>query len=131
MTKVIYQHNWIIDSRASQHLCSNKDSFQEGTYREMSQKAIEIADGSKIASIGMGNVSIGLLCLSDVLHVPQAGGNLISVGRMIDSSYNVSFGSKMCTISKQALSVKGDQQGNLYYLRKLKNHDSAHHQQKQ
>jgi len=126
MTMVIHQHNWIIDSGASQHLCSNKDSFQEGTYREIRQKAIEIADGSKIAAIGMGNVSIGQLCLSDVLHVPQAGGNLISVGRLIDSGYNVSFGSKMCTISKQALSLKGERQGNLYCLRKLKNHDSAH-----
>jgi len=93
--------DWIVDSGASQHLCSKKESFVEGTYRGISGKGIEIADGSRIEAVGMGDVSIGQLHLSEVLHVPRAGGNLISVARLIDAGFNVSFGARICIICRE------------------------------
>jgi len=92
---------WILDSGASQHFCSRKNYFISGTYPEISQRGIEIADGSKIAAIGIGEMSIGQLPWSRVLYVPQVGGNLISVALLIDSGYEVSFATQLCTISNK------------------------------
>jgi len=72
--------HWIIDSGASQHLCSNQGSFITGTYQAIAPQGIKIADGSRIEAIGRGDISVGQLLLSDVSHVPRVGGNLISVG---------------------------------------------------
>jgi len=84
-----------------------------------------MADGSQIEAVGMGNVSIGNLQLSGVLHVPRAGGNLVSVARLIDSGYQVSFGTKISTITQDDLRVEGERDGNLYYLPKYKSDDKA------
>lgn len=81
----------IIDSGASQHLCRNRASFLDGTCREIGKKGIEIADGSRIEAIGIGSIGIGKLHLTDVLHDPRVRGNLMSVARLIDCGYNVSF----------------------------------------
>jgi len=54
--------------------------------------------------------------LSGVLHVPQVGGNLVSVARLIDCGYDVRFESSSCTITNSQLQVKAKRQGNLYYL---------------
>jgi len=99
---------WIIDSGASQHLSSQGEYFANGTYKEMSGKVIEIADVSQIEAVGMGNVSIGNLQLSGVLHVLRAGGNLVSVAQLIDSGYQVSFGTKISTITQDDLRVEGE-----------------------
>jgi len=110
------QGRWILDLGASQHHCSTKGYYLPETYREISQKAIEIADGSKIAAVGIGEMSIGHLHLSGVLYVPQVGGNLISIARLIDSGYEVSFGMEACTISNKGIRLIAKHEGNLYYL---------------
>jgi len=110
------QGRWILDSGASQHLCSAKGYYLPGTYREISQKAIEIPDGSKIGAVGIGEMSIGHLHLSGVLYVPQVGGGLISIARLIDSGYEVSFGMEACKISNKGIQLMAKHEGNLYYL---------------
>jgi len=107
---------WILDSGASQPLCSRKNYFIRGTYREISQRGIEIADRSKIAAVGIGEMSIGQLRFSGVLYVPQVGGNLIWVPRLIDSGYKVTFGTQLCTISNKGIQLTAKREGNLYYL---------------
>jgi len=116
---------WILDSGASQHLCSTRKSFIEGTYREISRRGIEIADGSRIQAIGIGDVSIGQLRLSSVLHVPQVGGNLISIARLIDCGYEVQFAAQSCTISNRQLRIEAIREGNLYYVQTLPSYDKA------
>jgi len=108
--------DWIIDSGACQNLCSNQGSFIRGNYKEIAPQGIEIADGSRIEAIGRGDISTGQLILSDVLHVPRVGGNLISVGRLIDAGYGVSFESARCTISKERNTSITKRKGNLCYL---------------
>ena len=107
---------WIIDSGASHHLGSKKEAFIEGTYQPIAYRGIEIADGSHIEAIGKGDIQIGELHLTGVLHVPQVGGNLVSVGRLIDCGYQVSFEAKHCMISQDSISLRGKRAGNLYYL---------------
>jgi len=118
--------DWIIDSGASQYLCYRKEMFLSSTYKEIPHRGIEIADGSLIEAIGMGDIGIGSLLLSGVLFVPRVGGNLISVGRLIDAGYDVSFGSTICTICKEQDCLKGRRQGNLYYLQDENKIEMAH-----
>jgi len=106
---------WILDSGASQHLCSRKNYFIPGTYREISQRRTEIADGSKVAAVGISKMNIGQLRLSDVLYVPQVGGNLISLARLIDYGYEVRFGTQLCTISNKGIQLTAQREGNLDY----------------
>lgn len=116
---------WIIDSGASQHLCNSKETFIKGTYQPNSYRGIKIADGSRIEAIGKGDIHIGAPRLTGVLHVLQVGGNLLSVGRLIDCGYGVSFEGKPCTISQDAIRLLGKQEGNLYYLGKPNAHEQA------
>ena len=101
----VEEKSWILDSGASQHLCSLQEVFVPGSYRQTHERGIEIADGSKIVAVGVGDVSIGQLQLTNVLHVPRVGGNLISVARLIDSGYEVSFAAEACIITKKDLRV--------------------------
>ena len=83
---------WIIDSGASQHLCGNRKEFS--TYTTISKtKAIMLADGTTIEAAGIGDIVItimvGSITLTDVWHVPNIGGNLMSVSRMIDAGFRV------------------------------------------
>jgi len=116
---------WILDSGASQHLCSRKNYSILGSYREISQRGIEIADGSKIAAVGIGQMSIGQLRLSGVRYVPQVAGNLISVARLIDSGYEVIFGSQQCIMSNKGSQLTAERDGNLYYLQGQPGFDKA------
>jgi len=73
----------------------------------------------------MGEVWVGPIRLSGVLHVPRVGGNLISVGRLIDSGFEVSFDAKRCMISQDEIQLQGQREGNLYYLQIRRSHDLA------
>jgi len=97
---------WIIDSGASQHLCGYRTHFS--THKTISsQQGITIADGTKIQAVGLGEVQIateaGGIPLTGVWHVPDIGGNLLSVSRILDAGYAVEFGPISCIISKVGL----------------------------
>lgn len=48
---------------------------------------------------------------------PGWWGNLISVGRLNDSGYQVSFEAEGCTITQGRVHIQGMLEGNLYYIR--------------
>jgi len=111
---------WIIDSGASQHLCGDRALFT--TYNIMSEnQEITIADGTKIEAKGIGEIAIATqgqsIILRDVWHVPEIGGNLMSVSRMVDAGYTVEFGPTACTIRKgRTQSELGQRHRRLYHL---------------
>jgi len=113
--------SWIIDSGASQHLCGERSQFI--TYQSTSyQRKITIADGSKIDAIGIGDVKLripgGFVMLQKVWHVPEIGGNLLSVSRMIDCGYSVKFKEDQCYVSSgMGKFAIGERQERLYYLK--------------
>jgi len=94
---------WIINSGAGQHLCGNRNTFS--TYTNISKvQEITIADGTKIKAEGVGTIEIvsqeSSITLKDVWHVPDIGGNRLSVSRMVDAGYTVQFGQSTCNIRK-------------------------------
>jgi len=114
------QMGWVIDSGASQHLCGNRTHFS--TYKTISaEHEITIADGSKIQAVGLGDIEIateaGCITLTGVWHVPDIGGSLLSVSRIVDAGYTVEFGPVACYISKAGIQSRiGERYGRLYHL---------------
>ena len=111
---------WIIDSGASQHISNDRVRFT--TYTNVREvQAITIADGTRLAACGMGNIEIstkaGCITLTDVWHVPTIETSLISVARMVDAGFTVAFSKLMCSVSKEGKHTElGRRYGTLYHL---------------
>lgn len=75
---------WILDSKYSYHVCSNKSVFD--TYEEM--KGSKILLGNKTSCVVLVvrivkiNMHDSVVSLSDVRHVPTLRSNLISLGTL-------------------------------------------------
>jgi hypothetical protein len=81
--------DWILDSGCTRHMTSNREAFTD--YSTV-QRTVEVANGSVLLGIGLGSIRLAVsveghvrsIVLTDVLHVPQIKGNLISVARLQD-----------------------------------------------
>ncbi|KAJ7556787.1 hypothetical protein O6H91_05G098400 [Diphasiastrum complanatum] len=82
--------SWYIDSGASSHMCSSKDSFSSIIPYEGAKKFIYTANDQECKIEGVGTISLKLayskvLSLHKVLFVPKLTKNLISVGHLLDN----------------------------------------------
>ena len=113
-------NEWIIDSGASQHISAHRERFLN--YQPIRTMNIQIGDGSEIEAIGKGDMELTVgttkITLLDVLHVPEIGGNLLSVAKIVDHGHHVVFSPTGCHISSdQGTQVQGIREGNIYLLR--------------
>jgi len=112
---------WIINSGASQHLCGNRNDFI--TYTNISKvQEITIVDGTKMKAKGVGAIEIVTevtsITLTNVWHVPDIGGNLMSVSLMVDAGYTVEFGASTCSVRKAGVrTLLRRRLGSLYSLK--------------
>lgn len=99
--------DWLIDSGASTHICSQRSSFS--SLRPLDQPVlINIADGRAIRAISIGDISLDVLCdgswfsmvIRNVLFAPELKMNLISVSRLTADGMVVSFFDNQCRITK-------------------------------
>ena len=92
-------NNWIIDSGASDHMCSSLSYFH--TYKELHiDNQITIPDGTKLKVTHIGNIKLNnYIELIDVLYAPTFKFNLIFVHKLCQAqSYSVHFTSEFCTL---------------------------------
>jgi hypothetical protein len=82
---------WVVDSSASRHMTGDCTLFVEGYKPLMEPDRIEIADGSYLEGIGIGNIKLTLkgspqqeVTVLDVLYVPNLATNLMSVIQLED-----------------------------------------------
>ena len=90
--------NWILDSGATVHVCSNKDLFNSlkptSTYIRWGNTT------NNIKASGIGDISIIFNStnkpanLLDVLYVPELGVNLLSLGLIAQKDYSFQFNKK-------------------------------------
>ena len=76
-------------------------------------------DGTKIEAHGIGDIQLktaeGVICLTNVWHVPNIRANLLSVTRMIDAGYKVQFEKLVCFVAKEGVKATlGYRKGSLY-----------------
>ena len=82
--------DWIVDSGATRYMTPDRKAFIE--YSTVKDWPVETANGTVLPGISLGKVrlfvSIGgrtrSIVLTDVLHIPQIRGNLISVTKLQD-----------------------------------------------
>jgi len=114
-------HNpWIIDSGASDHISGNISLFSPLSFPKTSH-FITLANGSKVASQGIGQVSLSpSLDLKFVLFVPECPFSLISLSQLTKSlNCSVTFDANSFVIQERGTGQmigEGHESRGLYYL---------------
>lgn len=113
------------DSGASSHITNNKKIFD--SLDESIKETVYVANGEKVNSIGRGNGTLHYLNyqndekqmrITDVMYIPEMKGNLLSVKRLAQKGFEVSFSANRCEIKRNNEVIAfGDSVGNLYKLR--------------
>ena len=91
-----------LDSGASTHISCVHSDFSE--FRMIEPRIIMGVGNSSVSAIGMGTVVLlvhetsARLTLRNVLYAPKAGVRLISISRLDDSGYQLSFANGICTV---------------------------------
>ena len=98
--------NWIVDSGATDHICSNLDLFEDYKVFDKSPNTITIADGKHVIVEHIGTVLFDNgIKLENVLHVPGLKFNLISTYRLCkDLNCEITFTHDKCLIQGPTLS---------------------------
>lgn len=119
---------WLIDSGATCHIANSRNGFLE--FSEDNHDKIHVLNDQVLMSKGIGTICMDVLNaeneissvrVTNVLYVPEAGGNLLSVSRLTAQGFKVSFDKNSCLIMNKSGTKQiaiGDQTGNLYKLRK-------------
>ena len=116
---------WLIDSGASQHLCSNKSWFTE--LKSIPARDIFLGDDRAIQAFGIGSVASQVLTgnspvmkqLNNVLYVPKLASNLLSVRQLTNEGFSLEFDADGCTVRDESaqILVKVSPTKNLYKLK--------------
>jgi hypothetical protein len=85
------KQKWLVDSGITSHMIPDRTAFIKYTILSIGQP-VTAANRSILPGIGRGRVRIPIsidrhmrnIILTDILHIPQIAGNLISVARLQD-----------------------------------------------
>ncbi|KAL1467807.1 hypothetical protein MTO96_025945 [Rhipicephalus appendiculatus] len=115
---------WHLDSGATDHMTSHWTKFKDF---KPCESAVETANRASMSVSGRGKVQIQLseecggayVTLEDVLYVPDLNGNLLSVGRIEERGFYVTFaeGKAEVTMDTGELILTATQEGRLYSVK--------------
>ncbi|CAN1222790.1 Retrovirus-related Pol polyprotein from transposon TNT 1-94 [Linum grandiflorum] len=121
MTGTSSSRLWFVDSAAFNHMSGDFKLFQ--SYTPLDHQSVEVANGQQLPIAGIGTVQTSNITLPATLHVPHLIPNLVSVGQLSDSGYNVTFGTSGCVIQDRQngkIMGMGSKQGRNYQLMAFK-----------
>lgn len=103
---------WIIDSGASIHMCAERESFVK--FNEHHKEEIVIANGDIVKTFGIGDVIIQVktsegplnITLENVLYLPNADENLLSVKKIMERGFSIEFNKHGCFVTDGVESLK-------------------------
>ncbi|KAJ9509576.1 hypothetical protein QJQ45_011201 [Haematococcus lacustris] len=114
VSKPLLFGEWVIDSGCSWHLTPHRELLHD--YQPLHEPhLIIVANGGRIEAQGQGVVCFegagGAMQLLDVLHVPEADGSLVSVGKATRAGGSVHFTPFGCSINMPGAkhSIRGTQ----------------------
>ena len=104
--------DWVVDSRATRHICGKKSAFTSYTTLKEGEEQVFMGDSRSTLVIGKGKVLIKLtsrkvLSLSDVLHVPDIRLNLVSISLLGKIGVRILFDSNKIVLTKNDAFVEG------------------------
>jgi hypothetical protein len=94
----------LVDSRCTCHISLYQEDFT--SFEAIPPKSFQAANKQKFSTVGMGELTIDLpngtdsskLVLTKVLYSPEVGYTLVSVGRLDNLGFIMTFGDSKCTI---------------------------------
>lgn len=121
------EHNrdWCLDSGATTHFCNDIRGFSEinktdhGVLNLANHSTTEITAKGKVEFISENFDGKTNLLLTDALHVPDLRANLMSVSKITDRGYDVTFNkehAKICDMSGKIILI-AHRVGDLFYVR--------------
>ena len=84
-----FSSDWIVDSRCTNHLCFEKDKFEN--FHKYRKYAVVIGENSILKVQGIGSVLIHETVLENVLYVLKLRMNLLSVIQVARKGYSFEF----------------------------------------
>ncbi len=126
----------IFDSGATQHMTPSRHRLMN--YTAIKPRGIMAADKKKFEALGKGDMHITIpngknqttkVLVKDVLHAPNLGVTLLSVGRITQAGYSLDFKDEECRIFDKKHHQIGSipHVNGLYRLRVPVPHPEAHH----
>ena len=103
-------NDWVIDSRATKHICGDKNSFFYYTLMREGEEFFFLGDSRSTSILGKGKVLLKLiygktLSLNNALHVPEIRYNLVSIFVLGKAGVKVSFESDKIVMTKNGVFV--------------------------
>ncbi|GKB02879.1 putative reverse transcriptase, RNA-dependent DNA polymerase, LTR copia-type gag-polypeptide [Tanacetum coccineum] len=111
---------WYLATRCTVHVCNSRDMFVD--YEPVTGHEVILDNNSHVDVVGFGTVMLPLttgkvLTLENVFHIPTITKCLISVVKLTDIGFGVSFGGDQCAINKGRNVIgKGYKEDGLYRL---------------
>jgi transposase InsO family protein len=114
---------WVADSASSSHIAMNREYFQD--YEPLDGAGVKGLNGKPVSAKGRGTIVLNLkmgssynpLTLRNVLYVPDAQRNLVSITRLAKSKYPTLCGEEKCEIfSKGRVIGEGKLTGEGLYI---------------
>ena len=115
-------NSWWIDLGATYHICNSLQGFRVTRSINEGEMQLKMASSASISVIAVGDLSLSfsnnlVLVLHDCLFVPDFRKNLISVSKLCNDSYLVSFNKTYVSIMKENEVVTcGTLVNNLYHI---------------
>jgi hypothetical protein len=96
----------LIDSKCTHHISPYREDFT--SFEEIPPRSFRAANKQRFSAVGMGESTINLpngadgskLALTEVLYSPEVSYILVSVGRLNDLGFIMTFGNGKCTICR-------------------------------
>ncbi|GJX43983.1 retrovirus-related pol polyprotein from transposon TNT 1-94 [Tanacetum coccineum] len=111
-------NGWYLDSGVTVHVCDSRDKFVD--YQKVTGKQVIMANSDRADVCGFGNVKLKftsgkVITLQNVYHVPSIPKCLISVSKLDEHGFKITFESRKVVISKHGVFVgKGYILGGMY-----------------
>ncbi|GAX81463.1 hypothetical protein CEUSTIGMA_g8892.t1 [Chlamydomonas eustigma] len=123
ITSEVLDQVWIVDSGysgASSHLTSRRELLQDYTMIPFATSFVVFGDGVKKPVAGTGTAIIqtkqGTVTLKNVLHVPDACANLVSIGKAAEAGVNVTFHHGGCKLQSGTTVINVPKKNGVYML---------------
>ncbi|KOC63381.1 Copia protein [Habropoda laboriosa] len=124
-TNPVASDDWCLDSGATVHMCKNKEKFNSINQRQKDR--VCTATESTTNSLGRGEVKLNIkigntestIKLSNVMWVPEFRNNLLSVSRITDNGFTVSFNKHSAIIKRKdgTIVLTAQKQNGLYIVK--------------
>lgn len=118
------KERWCLDSGCTSHICGDAsvftkiDSSESGKLKLASEATANISYKGVVEFATNINGEKCNVTLSDTLHVPEVGTNLLSVSKIADKGYSVVFDKSEATVLDESGNIKliAKRKENLYYI---------------